>query len=212
MCACRVMLQQCAPGTLSANSGRAKQLLRISSQLIDKYGGKCLYGTVCLSLWCCIWVSHIVYVWTDIMHASVCTHWTPPPLSERVCLSKSMPQWKCVCIFVPKEKILCMVPYEWLRQTECVFIERLWVVLCVSFTLTEPFVPRGKSYDITAITPSPEVYACFLLKKKEHTNTSHGTDVSYLYLWKISMCLCVTVYYFIRVGKTTYSKYTTGKI
>lgn len=133
--ACRVMLQQCALGTLSANRRWAKESVWISSQLTDESGTKCLHGIVCLSNRCCIWVSDIVYVWTDVMHVSVRTHGTAPPLSECVCLSKSMPQWKCVCTFVPKEKILCMVTYGWLRRTERVFIKGLWVVLFVSFTV-----------------------------------------------------------------------------
>lgn len=117
------MLQLCAVGT-SANRRRAKQLLWISNQLIDKHGTKYLYRAVCLG----IWVSHIVVVWTDIMHVPVCAHGTAPSSSECVFL---MPQWKWVYICAKSENPL---PCSHSRVWERVFIKRLWVVLLVSFT------------------------------------------------------------------------------
>ncbi len=139
---------------------------------------------------------------------------------------RPMPPWKCVRsvrIFFPREKILCLVPFEWLRQTECVFIKRLWVVLLASFTL------RKKKASYWTFSPSQKIIWLY----SHHTVTLyilylHCLNRTYWYLWhhwcsfevyiffffcgKRSMCLCSTVRYILRIGKTTYSKDLTSSL
>lgn len=58
-------------------------------------------------------------------------------LIRSVCLSKSMPHWKHVCIFVPKEKILSLVHSSgWDRQSVCLLKDYGWSFFA-SFTLRE---------------------------------------------------------------------------
>lgn len=111
-----------------------------------------------LCMWGCIWVSYRGCVNRYVIPVPVCTHGTPPFLSECIFLT---PQWnQSVFIRAKKENPL----HGPIRVAECMFITRVRVVRCVSFTLpkqlTDPFVPQRKSYNITATIRSLKTGFC----------------------------------------------------
>ena len=174
---------------MSANRRWAKESVWISSQLTDESGTKCLHGIVCLSNRCCIWVSDIVYVWTDVMHVSVRTHGAAPPLSECVCLSKSMPQWKCVCVHsCQRRKSFAWSPTGGLEgQSACLLEDYGWSFLFHSLSEKKKpshwtFCPLRKilHHSHHAIDRDD---VCFLLKRSYQCLTHHWCSfVVYMYM------------------------------
>lgn len=78
-----------------------------------------IYMRLCMR--CCIWVSCRGCVNRYVIPVPVCTHGTPPFLSECIFLTPQRNQ--SVFIHV-KKKTLCMVPFEWLSA--CLLQEYGW--------------------------------------------------------------------------------------